>query len=223
VGIVVWVLRKKVEGVYCRSCALAHGRSAQNYTVGLGWYCIFFAPVIAIVNLVAIVQNGSALRQVADRQPALGAAGTLDPGRTVWLRAGMLSPLLLLTMFGGAVIFAVLNPTATVRSVDVGQCLADPGYGDFYFFDVQECAGPHDLEVYLIIDDPVLGSLPNRDRLAEQRCLDAFDGYVGRSYRTSELDYEFFVTIDDRDYRAVCVLLSGDRSPLIGSMAGSGR
>jgi hypothetical protein len=91
------------------------------------------------------------------------------------------------------------------------------------------CPDPHDHEVYLALvlaDGPFPGA-PSMAEEAEDRCLEAFEPFVGADYFESGLEL-FSIrptpeSWEDGDRTVYCVLGSRDGSKLTGTMRGSGR
>ena len=77
---------RTLQGTYCRNCGLALGRSMANRSLWTGWWGI----VSFIVNVGYVLGNaGTLLRHGLLRSPR-GGQGTLDPGRAMFLRSGVL-------------------------------------------------------------------------------------------------------------------------------------
>ncbi len=73
----------RIDGVFCRDCALAIGRDAQHVTLNVGWW-----GVLALARTpVALVTNGRALGRAEALAPAVGESAPrrapLDPGLPV--------------------------------------------------------------------------------------------------------------------------------------------
>jgi hypothetical protein len=95
------------------------------------------------------------------------------------------------------------------------------------------CDEPHDGEVYVVLEHPADAGedFPGDNvvaAFADGQCFPRFEGYVGRRYAESALDYtiiypteEGWERIDDREI--LCVLVTLDGSRLTGSSRGSGR
>ncbi len=117
-----------------------------------------------------------------------------------------------------------------VFSLTAGDCFDDPdgAVDEVTDLPLVDCEEPHDNEVYAATELPD-GDFPGPDQtlaLAEDRCLPAFEPYVGQPYEASELFATWLVPTEgswqDGDREIVCVLFD-DPGPLKGSMEDSGR
>lgn len=121
----------------------------------------------------------------------------------------------------------------------VGDCFddrsvpsADPTVVVDAAYIVVACASSHDAEVYAVVEhpEPIDRPFPGDEVLvawANGECTARFDGYVGRPYAESSLDYLFlfpdratWTIVDDRT--VVCAARTLNGAPLTGSVAGSG-
>lgn len=77
-----------------------------------------------------------------------------------------------------------------VPTASIGQCLRHDGG-----WEVTDCSADHDAEIYLV--HPASGTVwPGSKDLydeADDLCYDAFEGYTGESYETSDDEYDFFL------------------------------
>jgi hypothetical protein len=105
-GKIIWRTRRRVEGTFCRDCGLALFRSTQNRTLITGWWGIlsFF------VNMGSVIGNAAAwgkLRTLTAprRDPAVVSylESPLDPGRSVFRRAGIWVAAVVLLIVGSAI------------------------------------------------------------------------------------------------------------------------
>lgn len=132
-------------------------------------------------GVVALVQT----RRHQQSGGGLAIAGVVLGGLT----ASVLSLVVVLGV-AGAFDPQPLGDLDDVPTASVGQCLRhdDP-------WEVTDCSGQHDAEVYLI--HPASGQVwPGSSAVfdeADDLCFDAFEGYTGESYATSGDDYSFFV------------------------------
>jgi hypothetical protein len=94
------------------------------------------------------------------------------------------------------------------------------------------CVGEHQHEVYLVIDYPAPKdtSYPGPETLAafaDDRCIAAFEPYVGTQYLQSTLDYGIVHPSErswkDGDRQVACVLHHIDFTLLVGTMRASGK
>ncbi len=121
--------------------------------------------------------------------------------------------------------------TVDVFSVRVGDCLSDSEAGDT----VSEmkklaCAQPHDYEVYHTFELPA-GAYPGAetvDKAADAGCTPAFETFIGKSYDDSKLSLQSLTPQEEswkerNDREVVCMIVSGDDTPLTGSAKGVNR
>ncbi len=93
------------------------------------------------------------------------------------------------------------------------------------------CDQPHEAEVYLLVDHPG-GSdapFPGREAIvqfAEERCIGAFESYVGLSYELSEIYATYLFPIENSwpqgDREIVCLLYEDGRQ-ITGSLRDAAR
>lgn len=124
----------------------------------------------------------------------------------------------------------VANTPTGSAPADAGPCLDLTVLGDVVSERaVVPCEGPHDAEQYHVESIPE-GPFPGEDQLAASAastCFDRFEAYVGRPYATSAYYYDWLVPTasgweaGDRD--VLCLIVSGDGSPLVGAARDSGR
>lgn len=124
-------------------------------------------------------------------------------------------------------------PTAAAVELEQGTCLDDVGLeggADLERATTVPCRGPHEAEVYAVIDleeGPGAG-FPgggNLTRRANEACQERFERFVGISFTRSALD---IVTLrptreswDEGDRSVVCALADLDGGPLQGTARGS--
>jgi hypothetical protein len=110
---------------------------------------------------------------------------------------------------------------AQVASTEVGTCLQE------HPAEVADCSTDHDLEVYFspTIPDPVWPGTGDLASYADTLCDEAFEGYVGTSYMSSDYDYDFYAPTkaewQSGKHKVVCVITPAD-AYLNGSVKGSG-
>ena len=95
------------------------------------------------------------------------------------------------------------------------------------------CDQPHEAEVYLLVDYPggTDATYPGQDAIdqfAEDRCLGAFESYVGLSYEDSEIFLHDLYPNNDTwkqvgDREIVCSLYYDDGREITGSLRGARR
>lgn len=115
-------------------------------------------------------------------------------------------------------------------TADPGECLDLTGDGSIVTdVAIVPCDGPHDAEAYVrqqLADGPFPGDAALATR-ADEVCLESFAGYVGSEYAVSEFFYDWLVPTEDGwqagDRELVCLIVSGDGSPLVGAAFDSGR
>ncbi len=116
-----------------------------------------------------------------------------------------------------------------VFSLEVGQCLEDPGdRAGIDQVEVVPCDAPHDFEVFALVDLPD-GPYPGEDQVVERArdaCTGRFAAYVGVEEATSALASAFLVPDEDGwedgDRQVVCLLYEPDQR-LDSSMRGAQR
>lgn len=141
------------------------------------------------------------------------------------MRASALLAFVLLVSSVGACV------TQSVFRLDVGTCYDNPPSGETEVgtIPVVDCSEAHDNEVYYVFDLPD-GNYPGSTAIREvaaDRCLEAFEPFVGIAYADSTLDVAWFVPTPGswdgrRDREVACSVFAVDRSKLTGSAAGSG-
>lgn len=122
-----------------------------------------------------------------------------------------------------------------VENLEVGDCYdpaPDPSQRSVLVLLVP-CEQPHQYEVYAVGSFPEgrRAAYPGDDivrNYAEERCFEAFEGFVGQIWRDSLLDIEtWFPTYNSwtqgADRKLSCVLFHRNRADLTGTMAASGR
>lgn len=119
----------------------------------------------------------------------------------------------------------------SVFSLEVGDCFDDPADQADVVSSVAtvDCAEPHDNEIYYEFS-MTESVFPGREATVEAaglRCLEQFEGFVGKSYETSDLEiYPVTPTSeswDQGDRVVYCALYALDLSKLTGSMRGANR
>ncbi len=100
-GLVLWFRYRQASGPMCRDCGLSVGRSMQNRTLFMGWWGV----VSLLSNVLFVAMNSEALRRLntlrePERLPADAARfpEPLDPGRSVFRRAGFWLAIVLLVL-----------------------------------------------------------------------------------------------------------------------------
>ncbi|HEX8581586.1 MAG TPA: septum formation family protein [Acidimicrobiales bacterium] len=138
----------------------------------------------------------------------------------------MIRRLLLLAALVAATTLACSKSVATA---DVGECFERPDdLGSIEDFDTVDCDEAHFGEVYETFDiegDDYPGDEAVSSE-AEERCLSAFEGYVGIPYAESIYGYFSIKPSEESwneadDHEVLCVLTSLDESELTGSKKGS--
>jgi hypothetical protein len=121
-------------------------------------------------------------------------------------------------------------------SLEVGECFNasrfTPGTPiDVADIDLVICAGPHQHEVYVVVDHPSQkdAPYPGDETLAgyaDDRCIAAFEPYVGKPYQQSLLDFGIVHPTAESwkrgDRQVACVLHHSDFTLVVGSMRASG-
>ncbi|MEM9653517.1 MAG: hypothetical protein AAGA65_15600 [Actinomycetota bacterium] len=220
VGAFITVLREEVGGRLCRDCAVATGRGVQNKSIAFGW----FGLIAFFSNFMTLGRNARTLRRAARHEPpAPRNTRTLDPGRPVLFRFGVLVPLLVVGFVGYVIVDARLNPRRDLSEITVGQCIDAPGFGDtFDQLTIRPCAEPHEMEVFAT--SPVGDGLrPDNAKL--DFCIQEFESYVGAHWFESDLDLTYFAPESraaDANEPVICALMAFDGTRLSGTMRGTG-
>lgn len=100
-------------------------------------------------------------------------------------------------------VFARLEGTTTQPGqLEPGDCFNEYRYRDRaevlqQITTIVECSRPHDKEVYFNVEHPAPDGAPFRGReeisqFARDKCLDAFEEFVGEEYVLSQLEIGFF-------------------------------
>lgn len=114
--------------------------------------------------------------------------------------------------------------TAGIRTVRVGDCLANLDTGDFRTVDEMPCAQPHGFEVFSarLLQD---GAFPGDEgvlKSATDFCRSEFEGFVGVRYDDSDLTIQPIVPTEDSwsksDREIVCLVGVGDGRRSTGSL-----
>ncbi len=130
---------------------------------------------------------------------------------------GKLGPWIIgLVIFGGFVLFNVLDNTTSVASLSEGDCIQDPGLVEVIEnVEAVGCNEPHEVEVFAVVElnQPDGSRFPGNDAVYEDgmdRCLPRFAGYVGTSYEESVYWVDAWTPIEegwDRgDREVLCVI-----------------
>lgn len=118
--------------------------------------------------------------------------------------------------------------TASVMHMSIGQCIQEPEGDQVSTVETVDCSKPHDAEVFFL--HKVEGNdYPGQESLgstAEQVCVAAFQGYVGKSYEESSLDATWFVPTtkswSQNDHEIVCMITDMKGGKLNQSVKNSG-
>ncbi len=112
-------------------------------------------------------------------------------------------------------------------SIEKGDCLQNPdAETEIGSVSAVPCDEPHDLEAYYLFDLPD-GEFPTRevlDQQTEEKCVEAFEPYVGIDFASSRLDARSFepttLSWEQGDREIVCLALDLAGEQLTGSVAG---
>jgi len=120
-------------------------------------------------------------------------------------------------------------PTGTsVYDLEVGDCFTADLGALLEFVDVQDCASPHEYEVYASLLEPD-GDFPGGNALeqdAQDRCTSSFADFVGIRYENSKLTINFLSPTRadwEAGNRSVLCFLSEPGEELAGSARQSAR
>jgi hypothetical protein len=172
----------------------------------------------------------------ADRPPERPAEAVDAPQRSAAARGcgcAVAIAVLIALVGAGILVFFTVSPSTQDAAVTAapGECVALGESPDGFVEDLGStaCDAPHDAEVFhrfALADGGFPGDAAIAD-LADAGCLDAFEAYVGIGYYDSEYWIDWLVPTSDGwssgDREVVCLLVSGDGSPLVGPAFGSGR
>lgn len=121
----------------------------------------------------------------------------------------------------------------SVFSFHVGDCWNGFEVGELESVDAVPCDQPHQAEVFGLVDSPGGADepFPGEEaiaRFAEDRCLEAFEPYVGLSYELSEIYFSSLDPTKDSwerqgDREVICFLGYQDDRRTTGSLRGAGR
>ncbi len=139
-----------------------------------------------------------------------------------------------IVVFLGALVMLASACSGGVLSLEIGDCFDDwegaltGATQEVSDVSIVGCDEPHDNEVYSV-SDMARGPFPGDAAIEEwtiNRCRDTFEGYVGRAYEDSRLDFGAFfpteTTWELRDTEVVCFLWNIEFQKLTRSMRGSG-
>ena len=179
------------------------------------------ALVTSILGLVPVALGLSIAALVRMKSQAQKGLGLVIGALSVCGAWAALATLFVVVGVLGGWDYKSIGSISEVASAEVGTCLnADPP-------SVEDCASSHDLEVFFAptLPDPVWPGTGDVASEADALCEEAFEPYVGTSYSSSDLDYEFYAPTEAEwaagKHKVVCVItLSGD--DLVGSVHGSG-
>lgn len=129
-----------------------------------------------------------------------------------------------------------IRSDAAVTTLAVGDCLDEPEVDRLQETERIDCALPHQLEVFAVLEHPASanGPFPGNEELlrwAAEECQDRFAGYVGTSYEDSELFLTHFTPVaagwEDGDRGVTCLVYAVDDNLLtataVGTVRDSGR
>ena len=121
------------------------------------------------------------------------------------LRAAMLAGFLVLIAVAGISSIG----TTSVSSLGVGDCFESPGFGDITRVNDQDCDGPHEAQIYAVVEASSL--------FADEPCLTAFLELDPERVDRLPDDAEFGALSDDAT--TLC-LVESPSGQLVGSLTG---
>jgi hypothetical protein len=142
-GAVLVRFRRRQDGEFCRDCGRAIGRSFQNRTLLTGWWGL----ISLVTNLYSVAANAAALIKLRGLgAPQGGDPGARrEPGRPVFLRVGVIVPLLIVAV----VVFVVVRTPSRVNGLEAGDCFSMVGSR----VDRVSCSAPNEGKVVAVADD----------------------------------------------------------------------
>ena len=122
---------------------------------------------------------------------------------------------------------SLLGDNTSAFDVEVGQCVQNAESEEISDLQVTDCAKPHQAEIFYTVELSAKQRIPEEDLsdYARDTCIDAFEGYVGRSYEESELDTTELYPSEESwatgERTIACFAISADGEPLVGSIKDS--
>ena len=122
---------------------------------------------------------------------------------------------------------SLLGGNTSAFNVEVGQCVQNAKSEKISDLQVIDCAKPHQAEIFYTVELSAKQRIPEEDLsdYARDTCIDAFEGYVGRSYEESELDTTELYPSEESwatgERTIACFAISADGEPLVGSVKDS--
>ena len=122
---------------------------------------------------------------------------------------------------------SLLGDNTSAFDVEVGQCVQNAESEKISDLQVTDCAKPHQAEIFYTVELSAKQRIPEEDLsdYARDTCIDAFEGYVGRSYEESELDTTELYPSEESwatgERTIACFAISPDDEPLVGSVKDS--
>lgn len=159
-------------------------------------------------------------------QPTSAPARRVNFGRIVAIVVGI--------FVIGSVLINFFDSSKTVDEIAIGDCMDIPEGDEFSTIDPIDCAEPHDLEVYAVLDIATQSSefavtapYPGDNPLYEaalEYCLEPFEAYVGSEYELSTLWIDAFTPtvegweeFDDREIQCVLLQLNPELTDIVKS------
>lgn len=205
------------------------GRAVAALVLGIAGVVLCFLVVPAIL---AIVFGFLARRDISRSEGRIEGGGMATAGIVL----GVVGVLVGAGLYIAAALGAFddiddLDDDSVTADFEVGDCVEVPE-GDFFFrLSSQDCAQPHEGEVYRVAelpaaaDDEYPGTADVQEQIG-QSCVAEFETYIGTPYGESALDFAFVYPTrqqwedGDRGYLCIAFDPGGD---LVESVAGSGR
>lgn len=204
------------------------GRAVAALVLGIAGLVLCFLVVPAVL---AIVFGILSRRDINRSNGRLSGAGMATAGIVL----GILGVLTAVGFYVAAAFgsFDDLDDSdaSITEGIEVGECVQVPE-GEFFFrLRTQDCAAPHEGEVFFVAelpagaDDEYPGDAAVQEQVAAS-CVAEFESYVGTPYAASALDFSFVYPTrrqwneDDRGFLCIAFDPAGD---LTASVAGSGR
>ncbi|MBA3361451.1 MAG: septum formation family protein [Acidimicrobiia bacterium] len=219
------ILRRWWWGLYLAMNALVGVSSVAGLAemwltsliVGIAASAVGIGAAICAIRLISLINSGLESRRASAGRPA-GRPTLTERAGLFWAGGASLLTVMGGSLFGVALPEIVRNLPAvpeTNLAFVVGACFSET---EVDFIDVS-CNGPHEAEVYEVLEYPEASAYPGDDLIAdwaEPQCYAQFEPYTGVPYPDSALEFGYLFPsaqgwqVGDRE--VICYLFdpSGD-------------